>query len=180
MKRFLAVLAIAAVASFVYVAAAPGSQLAAPTAKQFGALKRQVAAISTKVKAQAATINGLKSQVAAQATTIVTLKGQLSALQTDESAVKSIANTDDAFLKNCLVAGGVFGVSQFGDPNGSFGYAYHDSTGDFLTSALDVDSSSPGAYFQAVAPSCVSSGSAAPKLGQVTEGRGSSLTAKSH
>lgn len=51
MKRFLMLVGVAAVAAAMYVAAAPGSQQAkAPTAKQFKALKAQVATISKKLK----------------------------------------------------------------------------------------------------------------------------------
>ena len=50
MKRFVLVLALVAVAGATYVATAPGSQTAGPTAKQFKALKRQVAGLQKKVK----------------------------------------------------------------------------------------------------------------------------------
>jgi hypothetical protein len=51
MKRFLMLLAVAAVAGAMYVAAAPGSQQArGPTARQFKALKAQVAGLQKKVK----------------------------------------------------------------------------------------------------------------------------------
>ena len=62
--RFLAVLAVAAVAGVTYVAAAPGGQTAAPTARQFAALKKQLSKLSKKVKAQGATITTLKGAVA--------------------------------------------------------------------------------------------------------------------
>lgn len=50
MTRFLIVLALIAVAGATYIAAAPGSQTAGPTAAQFNALKRQVAGLERKVK----------------------------------------------------------------------------------------------------------------------------------
>jgi hypothetical protein len=51
MKRFLLVLALVAVAGATYVAMASGSQTAAgPSAKQFKALKKQVAGLSKQVK----------------------------------------------------------------------------------------------------------------------------------
>jgi hypothetical protein len=51
MKRFLMLLAVAAIAGVMYVAAAPGSALhAGPTARQFAALKKQVVALQKKVK----------------------------------------------------------------------------------------------------------------------------------
>ena len=51
MKRFLMLVGVAVVAAAMYVAAAPGSQQAAgPTAKQFKALKAQVASLSKTLK----------------------------------------------------------------------------------------------------------------------------------
>jgi predicted MFS family arabinose efflux permease len=50
MKRFLMLVAVAVVAGAMYVAASPASQQSrGPTAKQFKALKKQVAALSKKV-----------------------------------------------------------------------------------------------------------------------------------
>lgn len=49
MKRFLLVLALVGVAGATYVATAPGSQTAGPTAKQFRALKREVAGLKKQV-----------------------------------------------------------------------------------------------------------------------------------
>jgi hypothetical protein len=52
MKRFLMLVGVAAVAAAMYVAAAPGSQQASgPTAKQFKALKAQVASLNKSEKA---------------------------------------------------------------------------------------------------------------------------------
>lgn len=51
MKRFLMLVAVAVVAGVMYVAASPASQQAkGPTAKQFKALKAQVASLSKTVK----------------------------------------------------------------------------------------------------------------------------------
>jgi len=51
MKRFLMLVGVAVVAAAMYVAAAPGSQQAkGPSAKQFSALKKQVASLSKTVK----------------------------------------------------------------------------------------------------------------------------------
>jgi opacity protein-like surface antigen len=59
MKRFLMLVGVAVVAAAMYVAASPASQQAkAPTAKQFNALKKQVAGLGKTVK-------GLKKVVAA-------------------------------------------------------------------------------------------------------------------
>jgi hypothetical protein len=51
MKRFLMLVGVAVVAAAMYVAAAPGSQQTkGPSAKQFSALKKQVATLSKTVK----------------------------------------------------------------------------------------------------------------------------------
>jgi outer membrane murein-binding lipoprotein Lpp len=51
MKRFLLLVGVAVVAAAMYVAASPASQQSSgPTAKQFRALKAQVATLSKKVK----------------------------------------------------------------------------------------------------------------------------------
>jgi hypothetical protein len=50
MQRFLAALAIVAVAAFVYTTAAPGGMQAGPTAAQFAAVKKQVAALQRTTK----------------------------------------------------------------------------------------------------------------------------------
>jgi hypothetical protein len=49
MKRFLLAIALVAVVGATYVATAPGSQTAGPTAAQFNALKRQVGALRKQV-----------------------------------------------------------------------------------------------------------------------------------
>ena len=50
MKRFLMLVGVAVVAAAMYVAASPASQQSGPTAKQFRALKAQVASLSKTVK----------------------------------------------------------------------------------------------------------------------------------
>jgi hypothetical protein len=165
MRRFLALLAVAALGAVVYVAAAPGGLQASPTAQQFAALKRQVAGLSGKVKT-------LKGQVGS-------LNSQLAALKTDETAVKALATDADGFIHTCIIPAGVAGVSRFGDPAGASGYSYTDSTAhQFFTTALDADgSSAPGAFLQTVAASCVSSGTALRKNGVPSEHRQSTLAA---
>lgn len=60
MKRFLMLVGVAAVAGAMYVAAASGSQQSSgPTAKQFKALKTQVAALSKKLKSTQTDLNTL-------------------------------------------------------------------------------------------------------------------------
>jgi hypothetical protein len=50
MKRFLLVLALVAVAGATYIATAPGSQSAGPTAAQFHALKTEVAGLKMQLR----------------------------------------------------------------------------------------------------------------------------------
>jgi hypothetical protein len=50
MQRFLTVLAVAAIAAFVYTSAAPGVTRSYPTAQQFAALKKQLAALQRTTK----------------------------------------------------------------------------------------------------------------------------------
>ena len=62
MKRFVLLVAVAAVAGVMYVAAAPGSsrsQASGPTTAQFRALKAQVATLAKKVKAARSDLDGL-------------------------------------------------------------------------------------------------------------------------
>ena len=60
MRRFLMLMGVAAVAGAMYVAAASGSQQSSgPTAKQFKALKTQVAALSKKLKTTQTNLNTL-------------------------------------------------------------------------------------------------------------------------
>ena len=64
MKRFLMLVGVAVVAAAMYVAASPASQQAkGPTARQFKALKNQVASLSKTVK-------GLKAVVGLQLTVL--------------------------------------------------------------------------------------------------------------
>jgi len=115
MKRFLMLVAVAAVAGAMYVAAAPGGQQAtAPTAKQFTALKRQVASLSKSVKA----------------------------LKKDEGNVKKLALNEGALLVACVAV--AVPVDQFGDStNQTQGYRYAPTGNtnpptDVLTTALDA------------------------------------------
>lgn len=173
LKRVLLIVAALAVAGATYAATASGGQQAAPTAKQFKALKKQVTALGH-------TVTGLKATVASEQATISSLNSQLTALKTDETAVKTTVNKDDGFITGCLFAGGVVGISQYGDPAGTFGYAYQDSSGSSLTSALDLDSSSTaGGFFQLIAKSCVSSSGVPHKAGILMERPQSTFPLKS-
>jgi hypothetical protein len=115
MKRFLMLVAVAAVAGAMYVAAAPGSQRAAgPTAIQFAALKKQVAGLSKK----------------------------LTALKADETKVKKMALAEANLLAACDTAS--VPINDFGDfQNGTYGYHYvqPDGVTEIKTSALDISSS---------------------------------------
>jgi len=64
MKRFLMFVGVAAVAGAMYVAAASGSQQSrGPSAKQFAALKKQVATLEKKAKTDEADTNALAGVV---------------------------------------------------------------------------------------------------------------------
>jgi hypothetical protein len=138
MKRFLMLVAVAAVAGAMYVAAAPGSQQAAgPTAAQFNALKKQVAGLSKKVKA----------------------------LKTDDTSVKAFIA--GCLIKGAVVPvdqfgdlNGTFGFGYQAAP-GTPG------TITSYRTALDAvgQGVTPGAFLQGVDPSCVSGGGAAAHNG---------------
>jgi len=146
----------------IYVAAAPGGQTVAPTARQFAALKKQVSQLSKKVKAQGA---------------------KIAALSTDEKGARTEADDAVGFISSCFLTqnAGALPINQFGDPGGAFGYNFHTSTpSDVLTTALDVDASAtPGAFLQAVDPSCISS-SALHKAGAPAERRATIDAATKH
>jgi hypothetical protein len=126
MKRLLMFVGVAVIAAAMYVAASPASQQSSgPTAKQFSALKKQVASLSKSLK-----------------------------------STKKEADAVAGFLSDCFLSqnAGVWGVSQFGDPAGSFGYSYTDNGTTYQNiTALDFDGgTTPQAFFQAVDPACVS------------------------
>jgi len=142
MKRFLMLVGVAVVAAAMYVAASPASQQAkGPTAKQFKALKKQVATLSKSLKA----------------------------LKADEAKVKVDATNAAGFIADCLIStnAGALPINDFGSATGT-GYQIG-PVGGLATSvrtALDVDSSTPfnGAYVQAVDPACITSTAASPAL----------------
>ena len=145
MKRFLMLLAVAAVAGGMYVAAATGSQQAkGPTAKQFKALQKQVAS--------------LKTQVA----------------QAKKNAASAVGFIEGCFLtSNAGVAPvSVFGDTA-ATPVWGYGYYTHAApTVLSYATALDIDgSTSPGGYLQGVDPSCVSSSAASKALMHAGSGR---------
>jgi len=126
MKRFLMLVGVAAVAAAMYVAASPASQQSSgPTAKQFRALKAQVASLSKKLKS-----------VKSEADAAVTVIGACYLHQNSDGTV--------GFT--------LMPVSQFG--NSSAGFLFGNSTGSTPRTALDIASSSPQAYLQQVDPTC--------------------------
>jgi hypothetical protein len=131
MKRFWMLVGVAIVAAAMYVAASPASQQSKfATEKQFLALQKKVKTLSTTLK-----------------------------------VVKAEANAAAGFIGACFLStnGGVVGLSRFGNPNATpaTGYEFNNGTaagdaGDVLTTAIDADSSTtPGAWVQAVDPTCV-------------------------
>lgn len=130
MKRFLMLVGVAVVAGAMYVAAAPGSQRASgPTAKQFAALKKQVATLSKTEKT-------LKKEADSAAGFIA------SCLVSSNAGIVPINQ-----FGSTGTTGFVFGTVSAGT-----------ITGATARTALDVDTSTtPGALLLAVDPACVSS-----------------------
>ena len=136
MRRFLMLVGVAAVAGAMYVAAAPGSEQASgPTAKQFNALKKQVASLSKTLK---------------------TVKAE--AVDADGFVRTCLVSSNSG-----VVPMNLFGDptgSATGTPQG-----YHYGTGadptattnDSYATALSLDTSTPfqGVYVQGVDPTCV-------------------------
>ena len=127
MKRFLMLVAVAAVAGAMYVAASPASQQSrGPTLKQFNALKKQVATLSKQ----------LKTVVKPEADAAVAIIGAC--------YLKDNGNGTASFL--------VMPVSRLG--NSGAGYLFGSSGVNAPTTALDEVTSSPQAYLQEVDPQC--------------------------
>ena len=136
MRRFLMLVGVAAVAGAMYVAAAPGSEQASgPTAKQFNALKKQVASLSKTlktVKAEAADADGF---------------------------VRTCLVSSNSGVVPINLFGDPTGAAT-GTPQG-----YHYGTGadpaattnDSYATALSLDTATPfqGVYVQGVDPTCV-------------------------
>ena len=129
MKRFLMLVGVAVVAAAMYVAASPASQQSTgPSAKEFNSLKKQFVA-----------------------------------LKKDEAQVKKAAVAAAGFIQNCFLStnAGVVPVSRLGNTTGTSTTGYQfGAVGTPATSvvaAIDVTPSggTPGAYLQAVDPSCI-------------------------
>jgi hypothetical protein len=89
------------------------------------------------------------------------LKKQVASLSKSLKSTKKESDAVAGFLSDCFLStnAGVWGVSQFGDPAGTFGYSYTDNGSTYQNiTALDFDGgTTPQAFFQAVDPTCVSS-----------------------
>jgi len=126
MRRFLMLVGVAAVAGAMYVAAASGSQQSrGPTAKQFKALKKQVASLSKTLKT-----------VKSEADAAVGIIGACYLTVSGSSATIT-----------------VLPVSQFGST--SAGFLYGTSSSSTPRTALDINTASPLAYLQEVNPACL-------------------------
>lgn len=127
MKRFLMLVGVAVVAAAMYVAASPASQQSkGPSAKQFKALEKKVTSLTKELK-----------------------------------TVKPEADISASYLLSCLlsVSGStvtinVMPVSQFG--NNTSGFMFGTTGSNAPRSALDENTSSPTAFLQEVASSCLS------------------------
>lgn len=126
MKRFLMLIGVAVVAAAMYVAASPASQQSSgPTAKQFKALKAQVAALSKKL-------------------TTTTKAADAAVAFIGGCFLNSSANFEDLKVSqkgtvNPAGPGYLFGTSGVNAP----------------TTALDIVASSPQAYLQEIDPQCI-------------------------
>ena len=144
MKRFWMLVGVAVVAGAMYVAAAPGSrQATGPTARQFAALKKQVALLNKK----------------------------LTALTKDEKVVKTAAGAAVGYIGACFLDtnGNIqnLPVTQFGSTNAGFLFGAP-ASGDTATarSGLDVDTSgSAQAFLQKVTPACITSSASSAQSG---------------
>jgi hypothetical protein len=140
MKQLWMLVGVAVVAGTMYVAAAPGSrQATAPTARQFAALKKQVASLNKK----------------------------LTALTKDEKAVKTAAVAAVEYIGACFLDsnGNIenLQVNDFGDTTTGFLFGTSGSGTSTSRSALDVNvaGTTPLAYLQEVTPACVTGAAAA-------------------
>ena len=128
MKRFLMLVGVAVVAAAMYVAASPASQQATgPTAKQFNALKKQVASLSKKLKSTKAEA---------------------------DAAVGFIAT---CFVDPSAGVWGVSQFGDSGaTPTFGYLYTPDNQVTTQIVTALDFDgSTNPQSFLQAVNPSCV-------------------------
>src|SRR5262245_25110116 len=131
MKRFLMLVGVAVVAAVMYVAASPAShQATGPTARQFNALKKQVASLSKKLKTT-------KSEADAAAGFIA------QCFFSSNAGVWAVTEFGDGSAS----------------PTFGYKYTPDNGVTQQLVTALDFDASTtPDAWLQAVDPSCVNTG----------------------
>jgi hypothetical protein len=139
MKRLLMLVGVAVVAAAMYVAAGSASQQSnGPSAKQFAALKKQVATLSKTlktVKAEAADADGFVEGC------LVSKNSGVVPINQFGDPDGSLSGTDQGY---------VYGTGA--------GLSASNVPGAVYATALDVDGSkTPGAFIQGVDPSCVSS-----------------------
>jgi|SRR6185437_3711236 len=129
MKRFLMLVGVAVVAAAMYVAASPASRQAkAPTARQFKALKAQVATLSKKLKA----------------------------VKSEADAAVGVIGLCYLTVSGNTASFNVLPVTQFGSNVTGFLYGTSSApTSAAPRTALDVDNVSPQNYLQEVTPACV-------------------------
>jgi len=160
MKRFLMLLAMAAIAGTMYVATAPGSAShTGPTWKQYVALKKRLAATRKLLGDVVVVVVNDHDQLGQVATTLASDHAQL-------GQVATTAANNDQFIKTCLLtpSAGVAPTTERGDLMAStYGFAFYNSppgpTPSFYTGALQFDfSAHPQSYFQRVDPNCVGNG----------------------
>jgi hypothetical protein len=142
MKRFLMLVGVAVVAAAMYVAASPaGRQAKAPTAKQFNALKKQVASLSKQLKTAK-----LEAEFAA---------GYIVSCFTTGTGSNLTVST--------------LPVSQFGSSTSGYLFGTTAPDGAAPRTALDVNTTSPTAVLQEFNPACLS-GTNALRHGPVRSG----------
>jgi hypothetical protein len=133
MKRLLMLVGVAVVAAAMYVSVSPASQQSrGPTAKQFKALKKQVAILSKTLK---------------------TVKGEASASVDYIGACLLIPTGPSTFTIAALP------VSQFGSSSDGFMYGANPATATPRT-GLDIETADPQVYLQEVTSKCI--GNSAP------------------
>ena len=137
MRRIL----ILGTAAAILGVAAPAAQASCGTA----CLRTKANTLSREVKSLTTTVQGLTNTVNTLSGTVNTLSGTVNSLSSNVTAYHNAQVSDEATLTKLTSAFGCFGeypVTEYGDPDGTFGYLYFAGSGaDFSTTALDVTSS---------------------------------------
>jgi Cu/Zn superoxide dismutase len=130
-KRFLMLVGVAVVAAAMYVAASPASQQSkGPTAKQFNALKKQVAGLSKSVKT----------------------------LKTEANDLATLLTVCYFTVSGSTAKANGLPVSQFGSSTNGFLFGTTSATATPRTALDVVTSGTPTTYLQEVNPTCVTGG----------------------